>query len=152
MLLQIYSWTIHCKKWQMDNTGMVQIIIFVQAIFMFENAIWKRHLPFSSVNYIKLWISVNVKRFLLRFAWNSHLQKTINDAMNVSAFTYKGVLRFFRFPQNNIRQFSCVTLIKIQGKTQPHTTSHFFKIIFCRNNKNWFDSWKLSYNQISTYK
>lgn len=44
-----------------------------------------------------------------------------NDPLNVSAFDfiYNHVRRFFRFPQNNIRQYSCITLIKMQCETQP---------------------------------
>ena len=53
----------------------------------------KCHLKVSvSFFYMNLWTSVNVKKFLLCFTWNSHLQKTVNDVMNVSVLIVrKGV-------------------------------------------------------------
>ena len=110
-------------SWEQKHLNEIlhQYCTFLFRQFLFKNVIRKRYWIFSSFTYMKLCTSFNVKRFLICFAWNLHLQKTINDPLNVSAFDfiYNHVRRFFRFPQNNIRQYSCITLIKMQCKTQP---------------------------------
>ena len=65
----------------------------------------------------------------ISFAGNSHLQKTIIDVIYVSAFDliYREVSLFFRFLQNIIWQYSCMTLINMSAKTQPYTPSQFFQ-------------------------
>ena len=132
MLSQIYSWTIHCNKWWMNNAGMVdeqcrhgtngkQDLVenkdmsinvcintahfcsgnFYVRKWHLNSDIWHSHLSHSWSCEVA---SIKVKIFLLCFAWNSHLQKTINNALSARAFhfIYNRVNRFFRFPQNNI--------------------------------------------------
>lgn len=103
-------------------------------IFLFNFYVLECHLnstisSFSTFIYMKLWNSINVKIFLLCFAGNSHLQKTIIDVIYVSAFDliYREVSLFFRFLQNIIWQYSCMTLINMSAKTQPYTPSQFFQ-------------------------
>ena len=108
MLWQIYPWTIHCSKWWMGNAGIVKMVIrvslwtktyqwictsilqiFVQKIFMLENAIW-------TMSFATLIFHL--------FCLQKYNQQ--RDEWQCLRLHYKGALRFFRFPKNNIRQSS----------------------------------------------
>ena len=83
----------------------------------------KCHLKVSvSFFYMNLWTCLNVKKFLLCFAWNPHLQKTVNDAMNVSVFIVrKGVsapppLSFLFSSPSFFQKHALPLLTPIKGK------------------------------------
>ena len=98
----------------------------------------QRHLTLSSSTYMKVWTSVNFKRFLLRLTWNSHLQKTMMRWMSVRLTLFTEIFRgFLDFHKTIFGMYSCMNLIKIKGETQPYTAFYFFKIIFCQYRKNW---------------
>ena len=96
-LSQIYT----CIKWWIDDAGILQMvsgvnlklkryeictILFTQ-FSRLRTPYEQCYVSLSSSIHRKMWTSVNVHRFLLSFASDSHLQQAIHIARNVSTFT-----------------------------------------------------------------
>ena len=93
----------------------------------------QRHLPLSSSTYMKVWTSVNFKRFLIHISKKQWMRWM---SVRLTLFTEK-FRGFLDFHKTIFGMYSCMNVIKIKGETQPYTTFYFFKIIFCQYRKNW---------------